>query len=605
MVSPGAQKAARVFQAMEGLRIRNKAGDLVPFIFNAAQLRLARYVAMCWHLGRPVRALVPKYRQGGITTWWRALAFVLCLFATEAGQAYRVGLVAHDDDGGETIFQITREFQKNLPPALDGEFTPKFRLENFNLAGIRWASRSEDQVYSVKKLDALGKGGTINFLHLTEAASYGDKGVDAEVAINSIKGALVKEEATQPDSVVVYESTANGHDSFFWPQVEASFKGESDYVVMFLPWFLEPTYSMTWARYRAMVLANPQNADPGARFEPTDDERLLRAALAQPVSPEEEHYRYQHWLTDEQLIWRRSVIRDLGGRLRDFQRYYPATIEEAFQASERCAFAQDTIEHYLGAARDADDQGDVDLKNPSKATEWRASRHGKLRVWEHPRQGDEYLIAADVSEGTGGDFSCAYVFHRDTTTIVAAMHGQWEWEDYARALEAVAYYYNAAELVVEANVSRTSAAGAQVAAWLHRQGYRGLYYYREEDRLDPTSPGKPGWNTNDKTRSQALTALYEACRARRLASYDRRLASEMRTFVLNEKRKRYEAAPGKNDDAVLAAAIGCFLLQPSGQRPRGLVTTPSQDPVLAELARMRETYERTQRAAGFGQFRFL
>lgn len=580
--SEGARKAAEVFSLMERyLWIRPKEGTPRLLEFNAIQMILAFNVALAWHLKIPIRFLVPKYRQGGVTTWCFALLFALCLRATALGKAYRVGLVSHEEDGGEKVFQIIRTFVKNLPPALSNTANPQFKTDHYNSVQITWSFGAELHVHSVKKLDALGRGGTVNALHCTEAGSYGDKGVNASEAMSAIKGSLVKEEDTLPDSMVIYESTAKGHDSFFWPLVEDSLKGKSDYVTLFLPWFLEPAYTMTWEAYRAQVRSNPVNPDPGPHFIPTHEEQALREQLRAPVPESDWHFRYSAELTDGQLIWRRSTIKELGGDVKSFRREYPSTIEEAFAATEQGRFTADQVAHYQSLVHEPLEHGDIRMPGANKVTTWEAHPHGAWAVWDRaPIPGDSYTVVADVSEGQGQDNSHAIVLHDNSMRVVARYtSGQAQWEDVALVLEAAGYHWNRALVAVEANVSKTFMAGRLVAEALFKAGYSNLYFYREEDQLNPSAPSKPGWLTTEATRAKAISQMSEACRSRRLVSHDEILVREMRSFVWNEKKKRYEAAPGKTDDAVMTTAIACALLAPDGIKKHVGAVVPLNDPV--------------------------
>ena len=584
--SPGAIRAAAIFSLMErALWINPKSGPLCRLEFNTVQMLMAQHYALCWHLGLPVKLIVPKYRQGGITTWTFGFFVARCLLAVAEGQAYRVGIVSHEEDGGETVFQIIRRYLKHLPPELNPHDTSdqKYKLTNDNTYQVRWSTGASIQVYSVKKLDALGRGGTLNALHCTEAGSYGDKGVDPKPAMAAIKSSLADTPEALPDQVVVYESTAKGHDAFFWPLTEEALTGKSNYVVKFLPWYLEPTYRMDWRTYRALTLQNRKNKDPGFKFEPDDEERALRTLLGQPVLPEDEDYRYRAELADEQLIWRRAKIAELDGGLKAFRREFPSTLEEAFAASEVCLFGAEVLAYYEGQVSEPILRGDVRLEEPTKNTEWLTSPMGPWAIWEERIPGEDYLIAADVSAGVGGDASNAYIFHEKSCRIVARFHGQIPWEDYAKLLEAAAYHWNRAYLVVESNVTATTAAGASVAASLHRNAYPNLHYNTEDDRLRPTAPDRPGFVTTPQNRSLVLAALEEAARKRRLESHDQRLVAEMRTFTWNEKKKRYEAAPGKHDDAVMSAAIGCYMLSPKGVRRVPTWAPPPEDPILKSI----------------------
>lgn len=572
------------------LRITNKQGDLVPFTFNAAQMRLAETVAACWHQEIPVKLLVPKGRQMGISTWVEALCTAIAVLSAAAGRAFRAALVAHDDVSAATVFTITRTFVRHLPPAYD------YSLLHRNSAEFTWEAGPSIKVYSIKTGDAIAKGNRLNFIHYTEAANYADKGLDAHAAYEAIQGSLAKDK----EAIVIIESTSKGRDPFFHAMVDDCVNGRNDFKLVFLPWFLDPGYRMDWQTYRSWVMANPANPDPGSGFCYTEQETAMQARLRFPVPPGQETYRYQRELDPEQWIWRRAVIRnDFGGREENFARYYPLTYEEAFSATETGAFSPDDVAHYAHHASNPDQRGNLYLRGHAEPNRcevvWEPSPTGLVKVWDPPSQdAEDYLVAADVGGGRGQDFCAAYVFRCSDLTMVAAIHAQLEWEIYAEALYALARHYNNAVLAIENN------AHPSVAQWCHKNNYPRLYYYYEEDRLRPGQPNLPGFNMNKKTRVGVIDAITQAVRSRLLRIPDPGFANEMASFVWNEAMQRYEAAWGKHDDRIVAAGIACYLIRPN-QAKRASYTGPQVNPAMRILESLRH-HARTH-GASFGRRR--
>ena len=580
-------KARAVFEWMEtNLKIRDKSGDLIPLHFNAAQLRLAEIVAERWHEGVPVRLVVPKSRQMGISTWVEGLIVALSILSTAANKAFRAALVAHDDVAAVTIFQISREFISNLPVGFDESAFP---LRTRNVAEVAWVDGASIRINSIKTGSALGKGGRLNAVHYSEAANYSDKGVDAFAAYEAIQGAVNKD----ANSLVIIESTALGRDPFFHKIVDDSLNGRNDFTVVFLPWFLDPGYQMPWETFRSWVLGNPANRDPGLKFVDTEEEAVLCSRLRLPIGDKQWTYRYQHELTPNQKTWRRMMLRsEFGGRHENFSRYYPSTVEEAFSATETGLFSTEDVAHYASEAKEPIATGNCHLVGePSMATgTWHACATGLVRMWEEPLSGEDYLISADVAEGRTKDFSAAYVLRSADLRVVAAIHAQLEWEVFAELLYATGLYYNVATVVVENN------AHPAVAQWLHKHAYRRLYYYYDEARLKPGTPNLPGFNMNRTTRKLVIDAVAQAVRTRRLVNPDPGFSREMSAFVLNPNLQRYEAAWGQNDDRIMACAIACHLVRPTGSTGgRGGEGGKIDSPAMAALKRFRSIAKQTAR----------
>lgn len=112
-----------------------------------------------------------------------------------------------------------------------------------------------------------------------------------------------------PGTEVFMESTADGIANYFYemwqsaepPREEMSVDGNG-YVRVFIPWFWEPGYTM----------------------EAPEDFKLTE---------EETQYAYMHDLDVDQMFWRRRKIGEMDNDPNRFKRDYPATPEEAFEAS--------------------------------------------------------------------------------------------------------------------------------------------------------------------------------------------------------------------------------------------------------------------------------
>jgi hypothetical protein len=94
-------------------------------------------------------------------------------------------------------------------------------------------------------------------------------------------------------------------------------------------------------------------------------------------------------------------------------------------------------------------------------------------------------------------------------------------------------------------------------------GYQNLYFKNEKDRFATfygngvTEISKIGFQTNTQSRGQILTKLEETIRTNSVRFYSTRFYEELKTFVW--KGRKAQAQKGKNDDLVIAAAIGVWL----------------------------------------------
>lgn len=542
----GLNFAAQLFTWMETfLVIRTKKGTLEPFRMNTIQQIMAQYVAHCWYEGIPVKVVLPKSRQMGSSTFWQALFFSMC----ELKEGYAVATVAHDEKGSTTIFGKSLTFARNLERT--GWDKPAFVTEQASY--LKWHSESSLHCGTIKSGDALGKGDTLSAIHYSESANFSDKGVNAKNAVASIQESCHDDRWT----IYVHESTAKGKDPFYWPLCEQARdpSSGSTFRLIFLPWFLEKNYRLSWRAFRRQQLLLG-NTDPGERFVATAEEEALRERLrTAEVLPHQSYWRYQFELSDSQLIWRRAKITEMGDPDL-FKRYYPSFYEEAFTASASGWVNEETIDHYRKASRQPKVRGYFDrLTGRFKKLDT-----GNVRIWEQPDPLSEYVIGADIGgEKEGSDPSCAYVIDKHSYEVVAQVHGFMQWDHYADTLMALGNYYRGALLVVENNVNPA------VAIRCHRANYVNLYYYQNVDRARTARPNDPGFNTNRKTRPAMLKLLKKHLKAHSVKNPDPYFWQEIENMVwvptntTNPDRDGvYKATGGNHDDRIMALAIAVY-----------------------------------------------
>ena len=116
--------------------------------------------------------------------------------------------------------------------------------------------------------------------------------------------------------------------------------------------------------------------------------------------------------------------------------------------------------------------------------------------------------------------------------------------------------YNKAVVCPESNTY-----GYAVLMKLHELNYPNIYFKKEKDKYSVMygngGIGKAGFSTQGNSRPKILTKLEEVIRNRQIKLYSSRLYEEMKTFVW--KNSRPQAMRDKNDDLVIALAIGVWL----------------------------------------------
>lgn len=180
-------------------------------------------------------------------------------------------------------------------------------------------------------------------------------------------------------------------------------------------------------------------------------------------------------------------------------------------------------------------------------------------IWEYPSHSKSYLISADVSRGDGNDFSTFQIIDIETLTQVAEYEGKLSTKDFGNLLVAYGTMYNDALLVIE-----NSSVGWAVIQVVIDRDYKNLYYtnedvkYIEQHGINKHKTKKvAGFTTSSTTRPLMISKMEEYCRNRNILIKSSRLINQQFVFVWNGNKP--EAAPGYNDDLVLAYSIGLWI----------------------------------------------
>ena len=257
------------------------------------------------------------------------------------------------------------------------------------------------------------------------------------------------------------------------------------------------------------------------------------------------------------------------------QQEYPLTPEEAFISSGGCVFDHDALTdletHSVEppVAR-VSLSCDGTMRAPGKVTH-RDDAAGLWRVWEWPRTGRSYLIAADPCGGGGGqDSAGAVVLDMESWDEVACLHGRPEPSQLAAELVMAGHLYadrdGPALLAPEANNT-----GAAVIALLREWSYPRIYQSEVFDQRLQQRRMQLGWLTTAKTRPVAIAALQNAVRTGEAGVRYAAAVAEMRRFE-DPGNGRPEAADGAHDDLVMTWAIGIGVLARS--KPRTARSNP-------------------------------
>lgn len=499
------------------LKIRTKEGELKPLELNTMQRKIDAAIEAQLAVGKPVRLIILKYRQGGASTYTEGRIF----HDTSMNKLTNSLIVAHEDKASTNLFNMSKLFYDELP----AELRPMKKASNArelifenptpNLVEKQKnpGLRSRIEIASANNMGA-GRSATIHKLHASEVAFWRDA--------KTLMLGLMQAVPNTPNTMVILESTANGIGDYFYTEWQRAVRGESDFVPLFFAWFEEPGYEM----------------DVPDNFRPTEAELKLMKDY-----PE---------ITHRKLVWRRwAIANNCGGDEELFKQEYPSDDMEAFLVSGRPRFNVPVLRDYLlqctpGTRGNLEGTGD--------RVQFVPDDNGYLEVWKHPNRHLDYYIGADVAKGLiTGDYSAAPVYN-SKYELSALWHGHMEVDLYAEQLALLGRWYGQALIAVEENNH-----GLSVLNKL-KLIYDNLYYRTDYDKLNDEEKKELGWWSSEQTKRLAVDNMARLLREKKLDIKSKLLISECLTYVRDAKGAT-NAQEGSYDDTVMASAIILYVME--------------------------------------------
>jgi hypothetical protein len=550
------------FYAELALRVVDPREQLVPLRPRPAQLRFDQVLEEQRQAGRPMRAIVLKARKLGFSTWVQAKMMQRATLTAN----HKALVAAHDSKTSGELFEIARVMYGHLPDDEVLRLKPPIRysrkstLLSFGTTSRQFQLTGEIGLNSSILVDTAGeveagRGFTYNSLHLSEIAFW----PDIKRKLNSLQNTVPDE----PGSMIVLESTANGHNHFkhLWDQAVA---GKNEYAPIFFPWFEHSDYMRPFA--------SDQERD---RFEDSIG--------VGEYGDGEESLIERFDLTLEQLHWRRWAIENrTQGDLQLFQQEYPADPEEAFLSSGDRVFSTPILMKVMRevklaeapkvgvmrAGRTIARKGQHGIVEVPIEPSFIEQRRGDWRLWMPDDDSEEevkprqYVIGVDVSGGERSDETADPASHAieviDHTTReqVAEYTSRIDEDLLAREIFMLAHWIAHDQRTLPwVGVEITGGWGGPVARILWQDfGYPLVYTRPQHDSRFERSRDRLGWDTTTATKPILEAQAKEILRTEHgIKSGD--LVNEMLTYVRLNERGKTGPQPGSHSDRLMAWMI--------------------------------------------------
>lgn len=519
--------------AANNLWIRDKDANIVPFVPNIAQRELIDRVITLLSEGKPVRIIILKARQMGLSTAVEAIIY----WWTTTHQNITSAIIAHEDVASKNLYNMFKRYYDNSNPL----FKPSRKYDTRSDLTFAREDADGNQVglnsvikTATAKNTSAGRSDTIQLLHGSEVASW-DNGEE-------LVASLLQTVPKRPNTMIFLESTAEGRGNFFYKEWTNSVKGETVFEPFFFPWWIQDEYEM--------------DGDDIKEFTP--DEQDIVDLMREGLHIGNNVYKVDEEHIQRKMRFRRYVEREFTSTPERLLQEYPSTAHEAFIATGQTVFNIKALSHMEKQCGKPDEDRKYELiedasRNISvkEILGEKEKKHVPLKIWDMPERGEEYVIGADVAEGlVEGDYSVADVVRKKDMKTVARFRGHPDPDQFGTILEQLGRFYNYALIGVEINNH-----GLTTVQRLRNLFYRNLYRReRGMDEVFETMTSSFGWKTDIRTKPLAIDYLAEAIREGYVIDHDLVFVEEAFSYVRDDRGKT-NAEIGSHDDTIMAKAI--------------------------------------------------
>lgn len=493
--------------------------------FAWAQLGLLKEIERQYNAGLPVRIIILKGRQLGISTGSEGTLFNW----TFIHPGTRSLVIAHETKAAQHLFDMTKLMWEEWP------FNPLYTEKHNTVKSLSWVETRSSMSVATARNAGSGRSFTYHAVHCSECAFW----EDPERLMVGLNQSVPYKHGT----IIILESTANGVGNWFHEEWQRAVQGSSQFVPLFFPWFLHEEYSFpnTTLTHRELV----------------KEERELQA---------------KYNLTLGQLAWRRhTIMNDCLGDPEMFKQEYPCTPNEAFLATGRNVFPLERLDEHTEIERGVRGM----LINDNGKIKFVRDATGPLTIFKAPGRDpvlSKYVVAGDPTKTTYGDEACIQVINRFTFEQVAVFHQHLDAVPFAHEIMKLGFFYNTAMINTE-----IEGPGYATIGVILDNGYPDVWMHRWSDKAPGKVSQSYGWSTNYQRKHWAIEKVkFLLAQKGGLTIHDQQTHDEMENFTYLENGEMGPASDRLNDDSVMALAIAVVSTLTEAQLPH---EEPDEDPV--------------------------
>jgi len=521
-----------------GLNPNAPDGGYGAFVLNEGQRKVAAVMLDQWLNDEPVRIIILKSRQLGITTL--LMAFWLWLIIQNPGITAMIIIDKGDhlNEKRQTYVRWLERMAESYPG-----------LPNINRRGSKVIELQNMSRILFESAEAPNPGTSehIAILHCSEKPKW-PRGRDRQIDASIVPGLPEKGR-----TIYVDESTAEGVNGFYhrWHRIV---EGKAEATPIFLPWFISSEYQTK----------PPESCydSEGNFIYLEDDIEVCETDETGKIVLTESSFAGLHNLTDSQTYWRRGKIKNaFAGDRAIFDQEYPTTPRHAWQIVGGKFFSFDEIERCQKESGDpiicgnlVDSNGNDDPLRLLPYGEYSPSiipvPYGSLQIREMPKEGDTYYIGGDVAEGKQTTTASGSTDYDYTVFVAKDGHGRTvalfrdriKPEEAALPLLLMSIMYNNALVNCERN-----GPGQVVWSMFRQTGYYNVHYRKGKGSILDRA-----WalttQSNRHPLLYSLRASYRECPDR---PWFKETILEMNELIIDNKGK-IQARRGAHDDIIIA-----------------------------------------------------
>lgn len=457
--------------------------------------------------------LVLKYRQGGISTITQLFLSHLILSSSDK----KIAIVAHQKSLAINFLKETTDLINNLPEFLQIKPTKKDTNDYkiyYNNIQIRAFSADANAI----------RGFSPDILVIDEAAYLENASEFWTSAVGSLSAG----------GEIILISTPAGLDSLYWATYDGAINGKNDFNVIEIKWWEDTRFN--------------------------SDLKFKRGKDGEDV------------ISD---IWFEELDKN-GDKVLDYEKcigltkdgYEPtSTWYEAICASyngDPKRIASELNNKFLGSAGNWLAEEYIvahETKHVVKPIRYENHDNG-FWIWKDPEPDKRYVLGIDVSDGNTGDFSTIEIFDAETFEQCAEYQGKIAQEDLGDLVYKYGMRYNHGLVVMDVTGGR----GSVSLLILMERGYKNIYYTdnknksikeKVSDYVDGSEKGTPGYVIGSAPQRRViLTEMENLLRNEIVKIKSSRLLTEIKTFVWNEQKQRFDHMRSAHDDLLFAYVIG-------------------------------------------------